>query len=228
MPRIFKEILRKSLNFSKKCILRKNGVVIGKNSLIRRAELGRCVKIGDNCNVQGAQISDFSYCGDNCYLPQTKIGKFCSIARSVELAAGTHPQDYLSTHPLTYSNNYAWQGVSFLTESTFDNEFCYVDHESKIVCEIGNDVWICTRALLVCNGKEPLRIGDGCIVAAGAVVTKSLPPYSIAAGVPAQIIGKRFDDDFINVLENSRWWDRDKGWFQRNAAGFSNPKTLDL
>lgn len=52
-----------------------------------------------------------------------------------------------------------------------------------------------------------MRIGDGAIVAARAVVTKDVEPYTIVGGVPAKPIRKRFDPDTIRRLEQLRWWD---------------------
>ena len=52
---------------------------------------------------------------------------------------------------------------------------------------IGNDVWIGDRVTIL----PGVQIGDGCIIGAGAVVTGSIAPYSIAAGVPAWVIGQR-------------------------------------
>ena len=54
---------------------------------------------------------------------------------------------------------------------------------------IGNDVWIGDRVLIL----PGVHIGDGSIIAAGAVVTKDVPPYSIVAGVPARKIRDRFE-----------------------------------
>lgn len=52
---------------------------------------------------------------------------------------------------------------------------------------VGDDVWIGDRVIIL----PGVSIGDGCIIGAGSVVTKSIPPYSIAAGVPAKIIKSR-------------------------------------
>lgn len=52
---------------------------------------------------------------------------------------------------------------------------------------IGNDVWIGRRAMFM----PGVEVGDHCIVAAGAVVTKSFPPYTVLGGVPAEVIGSR-------------------------------------
>ncbi len=52
-----------------------------------------------------------------------------------------------------------------------------------------------------------MRIGDGAIVAARAVVTGDVEPYTIVGGVPAKPIRKRFDPETIHRLERLRWWD---------------------
>ena len=62
--------------------------------------------------------------------------------------------------------------------------------EEEQPVRIGNDVWIGDRVTLL----PGVEIGDGCIVAAGAVVTQSIPPYSIAGGVPARILKNRKEE----------------------------------
>ncbi|WP_242605562.1 acyltransferase [Frankia sp. Cppng1_Ct_nod] len=52
---------------------------------------------------------------------------------------------------------------------------------------IGRDVWLGARVVVTAG----VEIGDGCIVGAGSVVTRSLPPGSIAVGAPARVVGKR-------------------------------------
>ena len=52
---------------------------------------------------------------------------------------------------------------------------------------IGNDVWIGRRVMIM----PGVNIGDGCVIGAGAVVTKDIPPYSVAGGVPAKVIKNR-------------------------------------
>lgn len=52
---------------------------------------------------------------------------------------------------------------------------------------IGNDVWIGRRVIIM----PGVTIGDGCIIGAGAVVTKDIPDYSVAVGVPAKVIKRR-------------------------------------
>ncbi len=58
---------------------------------------------------------------------------------------------------------------------------------------IDDDVWVGARAIVL----KGVTIGRGSIVAAGAVVTKNVPPYSIAAGVPARVLKRRWDAETI-------------------------------
>ena len=52
---------------------------------------------------------------------------------------------------------------------------------------VGNDVWIGRRVIIM----PGVNIGDGCVIGAGAVVTKDIPAYSVVGGVPAKIIKSR-------------------------------------
>ena len=75
------------------------------------------------------------------------------------------------------------------------------DNKGDIV--IGNDVWIGYEAVIMTG----VHIGNGAIIAARAVVTKDVPPYTIVGGVPARPIRKRFDEEVIRKLETLQWWD---------------------
>lgn len=78
--------------------------------------------------------------------------------------------------------------------------------------EIGNDVWVGQGAFL-CGG---VVINDGAIVLAGAVVTKDVPSYSIVGGVPAKVIGYRYDDETIRFLLKIQWWNNSVSWFEEH------------
>lgn len=55
--------------------------------------------------------------------------------------------------------------------------------------EIDDYAWICSRSMIL----PGIKIGKGAVVASGAIVTKDVPPYSIVAGIPAKVIGKRME-----------------------------------
>jgi hypothetical protein len=71
------------------------------------------------------------------------------------------------------------------------------------VTRIGNDVWIATDAKI----KPGITIGDGAVIAAGAIVNKDVPPYAIVGGNPGRVIKMRFPEDLAARLLASKWWE---------------------
>ena len=67
---------------------------------------------------------------------------------------------------------------------------------------IGNDVWIGYEAVIMAG----VHIGDGSVIAARAVVTKDVPPYTIVGGTPARKIRMRFEAETIAKLQQIQWW----------------------
>lgn len=123
------------------------------------------------------------------------IGKFCAIAQGVQfmMGAANHRLNSLSTYPFNVMGG-LWR------EKT-------TPHVSELPTKrdivVGNDVWIGREAKIL----PGVRIGDGAIIGAYAVVAKDVPAYSVAVGNPARVVKKRFDDELIDLLERARWWD---------------------
>lgn len=61
---------------------------------------------------------------------------------------------------------------------------------------------------------DGVTIGDGAVIAAGAIVTKDIEPYSVYGGVPAKLIKYRFGQEKINALLDIKWWNKDMEWIQ--------------
>ena len=122
------------------------------------------------------------------------IGKFCSIACGAKFLfnCANHALKSLSTYtfPLFYEE---WGLEKSNVAAAWDNK-------GDIV--VGNDVWIGYEAVIMAG----VHIGNGAIIAARAVVTKDVPPYTIVGGVPARPIRKRFDEATIQQLESLQWW----------------------
>lgn len=133
------------------------------------------------------------------------IGRFCSIGVGVKVTNWKHPykSPFASTSPMFYSIR-KQSGETFATEQTFE--------EYTASVEIGNDVWIGNGAFLVGG----IHIHDGAVILAHAVVTKDVPPYAIVGGVPAKVIGYRFDDNTIEFLLNTKWWNKPIVWIRDN------------
>ena len=144
-----------------------------------------------------------------------KIGRFTSIASHVCTIAGRHAYQapFATTCPMFFSlnPNHSQSGSTFATEQMFE-ELKFAVPEKQLDVEIGNDVWIGERAMLIGG----IHIADGAVVLAGAVVTKDVPPYAIVGGVPAKIIRYRYDEEIINFLLNIQWWNNSEDWFKEH------------
>lgn len=157
-----------------------------------QARLGRRVQIGSGVRVSaGVVIGDYSYVNHDTEIRSGIIGKFCSIAPSVTIGPPEHPKGFFSTHPATY------------LEPGYGIVDVGLPYEMRPPPEIGNDVWIGTGAIIL----RGVRIGDGSIVAANAVVTRDVEPYGIVGGVPARRIGCRFDESTVNRMLEAKWWE---------------------
>ena len=140
-----------------------------------------------------SKIGRFTYFAENVRAKHCQIGPFCSFGPDVILGdLPRHPTNLISTHPLFYSTH-AVAGVVFSTNSSF---------EEYATTNIGADVFIGARALIM----PGVRLGHGCIVGAGAIVTKDVPPYSIVVGVPAKVLRYRFSQEIIDRLLSIKWW----------------------
>lgn len=181
---------------------------IGNMTHLKNVELGVYNTFYNNVSISNSKISDYVYVGDGTRISYSTIGKFCSIGPDVRIGLGMHPTNLISTFPAFYSTAGQCQ-TSFIREN-------YMNEHGKI--HIGSDVWIGARVIILDN----VSIGDGAILAAGAVVTRNVPPYAIVGGVPAKIIKMRFNDHAINELLKFKWWDKDLDWIKDNCSLFTD------
>ena len=166
--------------------------------------------IGANSYYYG-EMGFGSYIGEKCWV-SADIGRFSCIANNVQTLSGTHPykEPFASVSPLFYSTQ-KQVGFSFAREQVFE-EMRYYDRQRKIRAKIGNDCWIGENVLMTGG----IVVGDGAVVLAGAIVTKDIPPYAIAGGVPAKVMGYRYDEETIDFLLSTKWWNKDFQWFAEN------------
>lgn len=177
-----------------------------------------CVSENSNCNIEdtvyrGCKIGRYTYGYQGLleHFPIAEsIGRYCSINGTAKIW-NNHSLDCITTSPiLDHVRFYPWEKNDERRElvkrygvhkenAKFDNSAL---RDNKPVT-IGNDVWIGAYVSIL----PGVQIGDGAIIAAGAVVTKDVEPYAIVGGVPAKTIRYRFDNDMIKNLLAVKWWE---------------------
>lgn len=190
------------------------GVDVVDNAVLGSWGKRKTVTVESNIQITSGRIDvgnigAFSYIGHSShYLHVNKIGRFCALAPSVVTGYAEHPTDALTPHPM-FSWGYGryWNDAKMLHD---DPEFTNMLRKKtdelttrKGQIEIGNDVWIGTGAYI----SREVKIGDGAIIGARAVVVKDVPPYTIVGGVSAKTIKQRFSDKVVEKLLELRWWD---------------------
>lgn len=165
----------------------KDGVVISDFSQLRNSVINEYVDIGRRNTIHFSEIGKNTYTGEFCVIKHCKIGKYCAISWNVSIGGANHDIETLSVTPV--GRVFTGKRIDY---KSFNDEI-----------NIGNDVWIAAGAHIL----RGITIGNGAVIGANAVVTHDVEPYSIVAGVPAKVIGKRCDDLTIERLLKIRWWD---------------------
>jgi acetyltransferase-like isoleucine patch superfamily enzyme len=124
----------------------------------------------------------------------TRVGAYCSVGRDLHVLRRNHPVDRPFLHPFFYN----------ASQELVPQDMIATDRDNPL--SIGNDVWIGDRVTILGGCRS---IGNGAVIAAGAVVASDVAPYAIVGGVPAKLIRMRFSADRIAELERTAWWTRD-------------------
>ena len=179
-------------------------------SAIRGSEIHRTARVGNGAQIVNCKIGKYSYVYGSSVC-EAEIGAFCSIAAGTSIGGGSHPTDWVSSSPVFY------RGKNVLNTNFSQNE--YPEFKKTV---IGHDVWIGAKCLI----KGGVTIGTGAVIGMGSVVTKDVPPYEIWAGNPARPIRKRFDDETIEALLASKWWELPDEQLAACGDLFSDPQKL--
>jgi len=178
-------------------------VRVADHARLYRVELSGDVSIGASSSLWGPGI--YVWARGN----PIEIGNFCSLAHDVSLHGFGHDPSRISTH---------YVGRNVLGRP--------LDEETVSAgpIRVGHDVWI-GAGVHVMSGVE---IGTGAVIGAGSVVTRDVPPYAIAAGVPAKPLRFRFDEETIAALLASEWWTWSLEEIRARADLFTRPLTPAL
>lgn len=166
---------------------------------MRSAALRRLLRVHD-----GVVVGAYSY-GPvlrRHLLPRgTVVGRWCSVGQGLIVRRRDHPIERMTQHPFFYNAR-----LGLVERDTIPS-----DEDNPLV--IGNDVWIGDRVTIVSGCRH---VGDGAVIAAGAVVTRDVPPFAIVGGVPAKVLRMRFSPAVAALVAQSRWWELDvdtvAGW----------------
>lgn len=133
-----------------------------------------------------SEIGEYSYLGPYTTITKSKIGRYVSIGENVSIGSGEHTLDRISLNSIFYKNSY--EELTKLEDTIIED-----------------DVWLGTNVFV----KRGIKIGRGSAIGANSVITKDIPPYSVVVGVN-RILKRRFSEDEIQIIEKSKWWEKDK------------------
>ncbi|WP_037353996.1 CatB-related O-acetyltransferase [Selenomonas sp. FC4001] len=154
-----------------------------KKSMFKNVDWGGNVHLYGHVEEGDISIGEYTFIGDNTKITKAEIGRYCSVGEDVCISPGEHLIDAVSTSAMFYEE--PWDVLT----------------RKNVV--IGDDVWIGTRSIILGG----VKIGNGAIIAAGAVVTKDVPPFAVYGGVPAKFIKMRFPEVKIKIILDSKWWE---------------------
>lgn len=203
-------MIKKILSLFKSKSSKAKNIKINRLAYIKNTEFEGNNYIDRFCKIRNSSFGKYSYVGFNSDFNNVTVGNYCSISSNVKMGLGKHPTNHFSSSPVFYSNNNPF-GVKEAYTS-------FEENPQKTI--IGNDVWIGANVIVM----DGVTIGTGAIVAAGAVITKDIEPYEIVGGVPAKVIKKRFEEETIDNLLQSKWWSLEPKDLKRKNFNLNNIK----
>ncbi|MDC0738692.1 chloramphenicol acetyltransferase [Cognatishimia sp. SS12] len=156
---------------------------------------GRYTEVGQGSRIAHSDIGDYSYCDRYADIANASIGKFSNIASFVRIGATDHPMQGASLHHFLY------RSADYFDDA--ENDAAFFAHRKSRRASIGHDTWIGHNAMI----KPEVTVGHGAIVAAGAIVTHDVAPYTIVAGTPARVLRLRQSPKIATRLLALAWWD---------------------
>ncbi|WP_417280605.1 chloramphenicol acetyltransferase [Celeribacter sp.] len=178
---------------------------------VHNATFGAYCEVGKGARVLNSEFLDYAYCDQFADIANTTVGKFANIAAFTRIGPTDHPYQNASLHHFLYRSSYYWEDA--------EDDPAFFTARSARRTVIGHDTWIGHGAII----KPEVSIGNGAIVASGAVVTKDVPPYTIVAGVPSQPMRPRYPQGVGERIDALGWWDWDH---QRLRAALEDFRSL--
>lgn len=160
--------------------------------------------LGDNTSIGfGTKINGPAIIAGRENAP-VKIGKYCAIGHGLKIRPRNHATSYVNLQD-AFQNKYGLPKLDAI--------------KGPVI--VGNNVWIGDNVVILSG----VVVGDGAVLGAGSIVTKDVPPYTIAVGSPAKPIRKRFSNEVVAQLVQIKWWDWPEDKIRRNRTFFSTDFT---
>ncbi len=186
-------------------------VVIAHEVELENVAFSDYVTVAHHAQISNSSIGLRTSIGRYSKIRSADIGRYCSISWDVTIGAVGH----------------FTQGLS-MSAAFIRKQYGLVDADSQgkadPITQIGHDVWIGCGATILAG----VKIGDGAIVGAGAVVTKDVELYQVVGGVPAHHIKYRFPEEIRERLKEIRWYEWTDEMIISNRALFEQPITLEM
>ncbi len=169
------------------------------------------------------------------YLNDIEVAAGTHIDPEVVIGKGTRISEPSYLEPCTIGAYCAFGGRLVVRSANHRMDFLNIENDVQVrtigaasalgprePVTIGNNVWIGDGAFV----GPGVTIGDGAVIGAGAVVTKDVPAYAVAGGVPARFIRWRFPEPVIEVISGFDWWNWDDDRLRRNRDLFEIDLTI--
>jgi virginiamycin A acetyltransferase len=173
--------------------LRRAGVEIEERCHIaRHCSVSPLTSFGYGTRVNGSSVFKGS--------EPISLGRYCAIGDGVRMISSNHETDKANLQvALQERLGFGWLETS------------------RGPIRVGNNVWVGDAAILLSG----VKIGDGAVVAAGAVVTRDVPAFAVVAGTPARLVRMRFDRDEVARLTDLAWWNWSEEEMRRHPDLFT-------
>jgi acetyltransferase-like isoleucine patch superfamily enzyme len=155
--------------------------------------------------IRNSNIGMFSSIGENTRIRDSTVGCFCAISWNVTINAVGHPTDHLSISAFPY---YPQLG-NFVTKDT----------RKRVLCNIGNDVWIGANVVVM----PGVTIENGAVIGAGSIVTNDVGAYEIWLGSPARFVRYRYECRIVERMRSLPWWHLSLETIFQNIELFNRP-----
>lgn len=179
--------------------------------------------------VKASSIGAFSYlnASGTSSVYRARLGRYVQIAESCIIGPPEHPMDWFSNHPFAFTRPdhmpamYALEDFARLAPDA-DSGPAWAEGESET--RLGHEAYVGAGSLV----KRGVTIGDGAVIGARSVVTRDIPPYTVAVGSPARVVRDRFAAPLVERLLALQWWRYDLAPWKKQVDFSQVEATLEF